>query len=506
MARVAKNLMKAWPVALTAALHMLAFPPFNLGLLVLVALVPWLASLAKTDDKGAFRGGYLLGVLHWAAQMGWVVMLTERWTGNIWLGLAPLFVICFLGAFYFGLIGWLMHRAIVRGWIWAIPVLWAGLEVARSFIPTLAYPYALIATPLWRIPELIQLGYFGTIYLVGAWVVLVNVLLYLWLAKVPQAARQHWRLLVFAIALPLLGFVRLMEPPEGKLTKVVAGQPGVDLAFTREPERSNRLLGSVAYLYQQAQQFNAQLLVLPEGVSRGINDDPPVTPFAVQPTPAVLFGGHRAEMRGSIGAQQPRGTASQPAFYQSAFSYDGKWRHADKARLVVFGEYVPLRGVLPFLDSFKLPMGDLTPAERTSAIQANGLKVGPLICFEGLFFDVAEAQVRNGAQLLAVMAIDDWYMGTPAPDQLRTAAVWRAVETGLPVVRAGGLGHSMVIDSRGRVLKEAALGKTVALTANLHVPDAPPPAGVRPFMPWILLGGFLALWAGLVAPKRKGAA
>ena len=89
------------------------------------------------------------------------------------------------------------------------------------------------------------------------------------------------------------------------------------------------------------------------------------------------------------------------------------------------------------------------------------------------------------AQLLAVMSIDDWYMGSAAPEQLRMAAVWRAVETGLPLVRSASLGYSLAVDARGNVLAEAPLGKRFPLRVELDIPqkaDLFPPVNVFPWL------------------------
>src|SRR6185436_20490735 len=102
--------------------------------------------------------------------------------------------------------------------------------------------------------------------------------------------------------------------------------------------------------------------------------------------------------------------------------------------------------------------------------------VGPLICFEGLFPDLAYRQATNGARLLTVISIDDWYMGTAAPEQLRSAAVWRAVETDLPLARAASLGYSLAVDQRGRIMNQAPIKEGVPLHAEFAIPDK-----ARPF-------------------------
>src|SRR5262249_32003050 len=147
--------------------------------------------------------------------------------------------------------------------------------------------------------------------------------------------------------------------------------------------------------------------------------------------------------------------------YQSAFSFDGsKWEHADKNRLVIFGEFVPFRDSW-IIKQFGLAQGDLTPGQTLGTLDIKGTKVGPLICFEGLFPDLAYRQALAGSRLLAIISIDDWYMGTAAPDQLKSEAVWRAVETGLPLVRSASLGYSLAVDQRGRIVSEAPLKQPI---------------------------------------------
>ena len=83
----------------------------------------------------------------------------------------------------------------------------------------------------------------------------------------------------------------------------------------------------------------------------------------------------------------------------------------------------------------------------------------------------AKEQVQSlGAKFIAVMCIDDWYMGTPAPDQLRAAAFFRAVECGLPLVRSATLGSTLAIDAHGNLLGELPLNKPSALQRTLDLP------------------------------------
>ncbi len=449
------SLVRAWPAILSALLVALAFPPLNLGLLVFIALAPWIASLRETTGKGAFKSGLVFGFLFIGFQMHWLQPLVMRWTQSFGLSLVPVTLASLIGMFYFGLCGFLIHVCWRRKWPWLIPVVWAGIEVFRAYCPGLAFPWGHMGTPLWPYPALIQLAWVGGIFLVSAWVALGNVVVARMLA-----GEGFGKVREMAAVLVLLGLgasMRLSNKEVGAKTPITVGQLGLDLAFGDRNTVRNQIGPVVESLRATAMINGSKLLVLPEGLVRGGDGLPPAIPFGTQGGVNLLFGGQRG---------------TNPT-YQSAYAYDGTWKSADKTRLVVFGEYVPGRSFMPFLDAFKLPTGDLVPGEKVSSITVGDIRVGPMLCFEGVFPDVASAQAKNDVQLLAIMALDDWYIGTPAPDQLRTSAVFRAVEAGVPVVRAAPLGYSMAIDAKGRVVAEAETKKTVPLRAELVLPAHP---------------------------------
>ncbi len=456
------------PAVLSALLCLAAFPPLNLGLLVFVAWVPWLLRLRKGDGRLGFRSGLAFGFVFLLGQMAWLPVLVRNWTGSTVLAVVPLVLAALVGQFYFGLAGWLMASAYRQRLPWLVPVAWAGVEVFRSYIPVLAFPWGLAAFPLWPYPVLIQHAFLGTIVLVGAWVLLANVLAAELLAE-PNLQRIRAGAMVWLVLL-LASWVRFGAATEGRTTAVTIGQPGVNLAFVDSGTES-RLREAIAEILARATLQRSSFVVLPEGVARVPTLGEPSVEFARPDLPPVLFGGQRG---------------SGPT-YQSAFAFDGRWSIADKTRLVVFGEFVPGRNWIPFLDRFQLPSGDLTAGERLSQVEIAGVRVGPLLCFEGLFWDLADRHARAGAQILAVMAIDDWYVGTAAPDQLAASAVWRAVESGLPTVRAASLGYSMAIDGRGRILARAPFGRTTALRVELQVPDRAEASPARAALPWIFL-------------------
>jgi len=467
---------------LSAVLYGLAFPPANAGLLVFVALVPWLVQLRTVDGKAAFKTGLWFGVLFWTYQMIWLQPFVGRWTDSAVMGAIPWLLCAPVGMWYFGFAGWLMQRSMRMGMWWLIPLVWAGVEVIRAYFPVLAYPWGLLAHPLWFLPPLIQGASYGQIFAVSAWVMLVNVLVVmLVLPKQEKKKRQTLQLSIVAIAFLFLSLGRYQLRQEGQPLKVAVGQPGVDLAFGNPHTVRSDIRLSVGALLSEAESQGAALLVLPEGLTSGSDTIPQMLPFPLPKIP-TLFGGQRGR---------------RPS-YQSAYAFNGSsWDYADKTRLVVFGEFVPGREYLPFLQSFHLPSGDLQAGSVIKLLDLGVAKVGPVICFEELFPYIPEKQAEMGAQLIAVISVDDWFMGTPAPDQLASACVWRAVENGLPMVRSASIGYSFVCDGRGNVLARAEPRRRELLTTTLALPEKSDAFPYRWVFPYV---GLLAVGFAIVAP------
>jgi apolipoprotein N-acyltransferase len=174
----------------------------------------------------------------------------------------------------------------------------------------------------------------------------------------------------------------------------------------------------------------------------------------------------------------------------------------DKFHLVPFGEYVPLRGVLPIN---KITPGTVDfsagPGPRTIALP--GLpSASPLVCYEAVFPGEVTAPASRPGWLLNVTN-DGWYGYTSGPFQHFAIARTRAVEEGLPLVRAANNGISAVVDPYGRVPSYLPLDAVAVLDAPL--PQALPAtlysrAKDVPFLALLLaavaLAALAARWEG----------
>ena len=147
--------------------------------------------------------------------------------------------------------------------------------------------------------------------------------------------------------------------------------------------------------------------------------------------------------------------------YSSLIALDdnGKLRFDyHKSHLVPFGEYIPLSKYLP-LQKITYGTVDYTPGKREILyLDSLNLYIQPLVCYESIFSE--EVRVINSeADLIVNITNDAWYGNSSGPYQHFEISKMRAVENGLPMIRAGNNGISAVIDPVGRVLKKLDLNQ-----------------------------------------------
>jgi apolipoprotein N-acyltransferase len=124
-----------------------------------------------------------------------------------------------------------------------------------------------------------------------------------------------------------------------------------------------------------------------------------------------------------------------------------------KRRLVPFGEYLPLQGVLQWPKWLVQQTFETIPGNETHLFGLpDGTVFGVLICWENLFSHLARESVVAGARILVQLTNDASFGRTAAPFQHNLASVMRAVENRVPVVIASNSGPSQIIDPYGRIV------------------------------------------------------
>jgi apolipoprotein N-acyltransferase len=149
----------------------------------------------------------------------------------------------------------------------------------------------------------------------------------------------------------------------------------------------------------------------------------------------------------------------------------------DKVHLVPFGEFLPFQDFLDRLGLVALTKvkGGFIPGDRRRALTApRAPSFLPLVCYEIIFPGEATPSGERAGWMLN-LTNDGWFGSSPGPYQHFQQARLRAIEEGLPVVRAANTGISAVVDPLGRVVKSLPLGSEGVLDSSLPRPSARTP-------------------------------
>lgn len=505
---LARPRLRALLVALAGAVSATALPPVGaIPAIAGVAVLAWAARVAETG-RGAAFAGWLWGFGFHVAGLYWIsnALLVEG--GHKWLiPFAAAGLPAFLGLFTAAAV-WAARRLArdgIAGWL-ALTGTLSAAEWLRGHILT-GFPWNLPAYVWDPVPPMLQPAAVVGAYGLSLVTLLVALAPALWFDPAVAGRRRMAATAACAAllgGLALWGWARIPGGPapdvDGVVVRVVQGNvPQRDKWNpTLKPRHVLRYLslstaGAAPTVRADGVPYGAAptVVVWPEtAVAYLIGPNTPLTglaggvPAGVAPAGGTLLFGAPREQDGrvynSVFALAPDGTA--------------RWAY-DKAHLVPFGEYVPLRSVLP-IEPIVQGSRDFTPGPGPRTLALPGLpSVSPMVCYEAIFpGEVIEPGTRPG--WLLNLTNDAWYGRSSGPYQHQAITRMRAVEEGLPIVRAANTGISFVADPYGRTLAELGLGVTGSL-------DTPLPRALPPTV-YARLGDmiFLLTVAGLMIVAR----
>ena len=474
---------------LAGALSALSFPEPNLWWLAWIGLVPamLLVASAPTSHAAALRGwfggvGYLLAATHWL-------------TPKIGPGIVA-------GAFLLGLTwmpwGALTHRAL-RGslyprrlalWMPVVASAWLVTESLRSW-DRLGGPWGLLGASQWRGSPLLSLASFGGVWLIGSVLVAIN----LGVARVlrPEGERRARIVTVLATLSVVAGAIAAgtaTGDPTTQGSVTIGGvQPGPGLGAVDRFEREIDLTQELA---------NVQLDLVVWGESSvGIGLQPDRSTIDRL---AALSSEVGAPLLVNIDARRGEGGIYKSSVLLDAHGARGSY---DKMRLVPFGEYIPLRFALEWLESIsEAAEEDWRRGEGLELLGANGYSIGPLVCFESAFPDMTRNLAARGADLIVVQSATTTFQESWAPEQHASLAAVRAVEVGRPVVHATLSGVSAIYGPSGRLLVQLPTSKR-----GIYVAEVPLTSGRTLYVrwgDWVLIVSWLLLGVTTIARRLEG--
>jgi apolipoprotein N-acyltransferase len=488
-----------------------AFPKIGIAGFAWVAPALLLFSTHGKNSADAFRAGYVGGISFWLASLYWLLLIPVAGYPILgWMALSA-FV-----ALYFGIWTWLLAGKIGSGYwarrnLWSLAgaAAWVALEIFRAHFLG-GFPWNLVGTSQYQLTPLIQLASVTGVYGVSFLVVWSSLSLFsagrMIFAK--PNSRFAWQPEIF---LPLFVVAGLFAAGEMKLTEKITAtsslrvtliQPSVPQNLIWDESANSNRFQQLLSLTERALTNQTDLLIWPEAALPEFDD-------ASYVAITNLVRTHHVWMIFNADDTVWRANAKTPTDYDDfnaafLFDPDGKFDGVyHKRKLVIFGEYIPLVRWLPFVKWFTPIQGGYeagdqpvqfelerrTPVrQEINVISLNAdreigaptrVNAAPLICFEDMFPQTARASVRDDTDFLVNLTNDGWFGEGAEQWQQAAAAIFRAVENGVPLVRCCNNGVTCWIDAHGtvrQIFKDATGGiyGPGALTFDLPLPDERP--------------------------------
>lgn len=457
---------RAWLAAFAAgAVMVLAMPPFGF-FPVLFICIPFmmLLSAAQKSAGRAFLAGWFFGAGYFVVGLHWFAVAFQTFFGHIpWF--LPFAVIVIPGyiALYYGAaaaLSWPFrskrtHYALV----FAFLLFWA--EFLRGHYVT-HFPWNIVGYGWVHVLPVMQITAIGGIYF-------LTLLTFFWAAA--PLMNNNWRMIAALTFLMALGYgaVTLYNSPT-QLTQHIIRivQPNITQAEKEDLSNKDDIVMRHLRLTAQPADKKITYVVWPETAfdlfTPEDNDNLERLSLSLPDGAIALAGVNKRDadekIRNSVIAVTPRGRIVA--------------RH-DKFILAPWGEYIPYENIVARTPLYNAVAGlqSLAAGSGPSTIALGDLpSFSPVICFESTFAGQMTDKSARPAFLLFVTN-DAWSMGSFGPYQHFGMARIRAIEEGLPIVRAANTGISATIDAQGRILTRLGLGQAGII-------DAPLPAAGRP--------------------------
>lgn len=463
-----------------------AFPGVGLDACAWCGLVFLFFALRDAGWKRAFLLGCTAGMVHYLTLLYWLVPTLHKY-GPI--PLAASIAALFLLAFYLSIYMALFSAVIVR---WGrspallpvmAPVVWVCLEFFRTHFFS-GFPWGLLGYSQFKHLALIQMADIFGVWGISFLLVMANSVFFLVISFLSgrEWQKTHTGRRAVFCWISILGVV--------VASTLVYG--------SREIDRTDRMAGSSKKIRIAIVQGNIKqaikwdhayekittekYLALSGRASRS-HPDLVVWPETAVPfyffydtvlTNDILETVRKAGCFFLIGAPTYKYEPDNRhvSIFNSALLIDPKGRVAgeyDKVHLVPFGEYVPLRGWLPFVGKIVSQLEDFSPGKAEMILRMGNINIATQICYEIIFPHPCASMVRVGADIIVNITNDAWFGQSWAPMQHFSMAVFRAVENRRVVVRAANTGISGFIGPAGRIIAASGLFETDVLIRE--VPD-----------------------------------
>tara|TARA_B110000259_G_scaffold50616_1_gene59633 strand:- start:835 stop:2352 length:1518 start_codon:yes stop_codon:yes gene_type:complete len=450
----------------SGALLPLALAPFNFWPIAIPCIAVLFYKLQHQSLKQAIVKASVFGFAMFFAGVSWVyVSIHEHGFIPAPLALLATTLFCLflalLFALPFALSALIPQRS--SSWLLGLPAIWVLSEWFRSWIFT-GFPW-------------LYAGYSHTdTWLSGwapiggvMWLSFITALAAATLAQIGQTLIGRKQPIQVGVKISCLLLVVLTTSgyllhsvtwtqETGKKLSVVLIQPNTDQNKKWSASERQSILDQLQE--QTEPHWGVDLIVWPEAAI-------PATPKRVS---GFLIGMDKAAKvnQTALLTGIPTQDRSSGKYYNSVLALGAASGQYDKTRLVPFGEYVPLEGLLRgLIRFFNLPMSSFSlGAQDQSLLTIAGEPMATAICYEIVYPDLV-ARISREATLLLTVSNDAWFGDSFAPQQHMQMARMRAIENAKPMLRGTSNGVTAIVDHRGKIEKQLEQFSAGELSGNI---------------------------------------
>lgn len=434
-----------------------AFPNFDCSICAWFAVALLLLAAMGASAREAALYGVLHALVFYSISLSWIQTVIRQYgdvdafTPVVLLGMIVLAESVFYLIFTVLVARW--SRASPGRACFFAPFLWVAMDLAKTHLPYIEFPWNSIGYAISGQLALVQLAAWTGVYGLSFLVVAFNALL-AWMIVRPERRTFLAALCAAAglILAALLGPHFVPRPVPHHIAHLI--QTNFEQAMTHPPnwlEVHAPDLDELEKLSISSARGSPGLIIWPEVPA----------PFSLQDRNFAVLAQRIAREGGQdflVGVDDWRpGPQKEMLVSNSAVLLNPAGQRIftyDKMHLVPFSEYVPLRRWIPFAQQLIAEIGDFTPGNEHRVGTIPGGSFGVFICYESIFPGEIRQFAAHGAELLITVSNDGWFGRSAAPAQHLLMVRVRAVENRRWLLRDTNNGYTVSLDPYGRIVAE----------------------------------------------------
>jgi apolipoprotein N-acyltransferase len=427
------------------------------GPVAFVALAPLLWAVHGARARRGALLGLIFGLVYFGVLVSWLLPLTRIGWFVLVAGQAGFMALLFA----FAAAVW-RDESPVRSSL-TFGAAWAAIEWLRGVWPLGGFTWGGLGYTQHDNPLLLPLASVAGVWGISMVVASVNALLVAAAIRGREEVRTAARVVVVAALLVGAPVLIPIPSPEGPTVDVAVVQGNVPKFVAVE----SRIIEDRIVAENHARQHlrladdPPDLAVWPENaIDRDPTRDPELRPLVAEPIRAV--GSYT--LVGAITETSDGRVLNEDLLYTPDAEVVARYT---KNHLVPYGEYVPFRRYLSWIEALEQVPRDLTAGERPGLFDIPDGRFAAVICFENAFPDLVRRFLTRDAGFLVVSTNNATFLRSPASAQHVVMTELRAVESARWVVHAAISGISAIVDHRGRVVGETPLFKPTLLRADI---------------------------------------